>query len=200
MASSSKQMLDTDNNKRSASPTAVPDFEMVIGRAHSEPWESNARSHSCRIGESSRSSSSGGNDRGSGNIPEDPQRPVLPGIHTFLTGPGVSGTAYDAYLLNRYGRRSLSPPGAATHTHKSGCLLASRNAGSCECFLVVIFDMKRTLLPCPAIPEVRGPPLYRCSTPYELATDFGGVQEGHARYERDARGQEQDGRVHEYRR
>ena len=136
MASSSKQMLDTDNNKRSTSPTTMPDVEMVMGRAHSEPWESNARSHSCRVGESSRSSSSsGGNGNESrGNVPEDPQRLVLPGIHTFLTGPGISGTAYDAYLLNRFGRRSLSPPGAATHTHKSGCLLASRNAGSCELF------------------------------------------------------------------
>ena len=144
MASSSKQMLDTDNNKRSISPGVIPDIEMVIGRAHSEPWESNARSHSCRVGESSRSSSSGD---ARGNAPEDPERPVLPGIHTFLTGPGVSGTAYDAYLLNRYGRRSLSPPGTASHTHKSGCLLASRNAGSCELFFCCDVDIKRTNLP-----------------------------------------------------
>jgi len=150
MASSSRSMtLDTDNNKRSASPTgAIPEeIEMVIGRAHSEPWESNARSHNCRPGEISRSSSGDGNESEDGNVPEDPQRPVLPGIHTFLTGPGISGTAYDAYLLNRYGRRSLSPPGAASHTHKSGCLLASRNAGSCELFSSTVIDMRRTIYP-----------------------------------------------------
>jgi hypothetical protein len=134
IAFSCQQMLDTDTNQHSVSTPGIQDFEMVIGRAYSEesePWESNTRSASCGLGENSRPSS-GGN--GSGNAPEDP---VLPEIHALLTGPELSLTAYGVYLWNRYGHRSLSPPGAASQTHKNGCLLARQNANSCEFLLLL---------------------------------------------------------------
>src|ERR1700724_2541689 len=120
-------MLGMGNKKRSVSPPAIPDLEMVIGRAHSELWESNARSKSSRTSSGQK-----------GDIPEDPERPVLPRNYRYLTGPGISGTGYDAYLLNSYRPRSFLAPGAASHTRKSGCLLASRIAGSREFFLLLL--------------------------------------------------------------
>jgi len=73
MASSSKLMtLDMDNN---IGPTGavLGEIEMVIDRAHSEPWESNTQSYNCGLGEISHLSSASRNENKDGNALEDHQ-------------------------------------------------------------------------------------------------------------------------------